>query len=193
VNDSIQSILEKKPINLLAYSDPYAKTILIKELINESNSKIIYLDFDLLFSGYIHSKLIPKSENLHLFQIQKQTWEEILQQTLLEISSNKSIVIIDSINVFYNLFTERNDVGRFINSNIMLLVNSAKISNSIILVNTFIPSKEKFNEEIPKYIVKTEFLSKFFLDMKNSFIKISSFSKELPEKITKIEIHSEII
>ena len=75
----------------------------------------------------------------------------------------------------------------------MLLVNSAKISNSIILVNTFIPSKEKFNEEIPKYIVKTEFLSKFFLDMKNSFIKISSFSKELLEKITKIEIHSEII
>ena len=189
----IQPVLAKKPINLIAYSDPYAKTVLMKELIGESNDKIIYLDFDLLFSGYIHSNIISKSENLSLFQVEKRAWENILQQTLLEISLNKCIVIIDSINVFYNIFTERSDVGRFINSSIMLLANSAKISNSIILISAFIPSREKISEEMPKYIIETELLSKFFLDMKNPFLIISTYSKDLPEQTTKIKIHSELI
>ena len=193
MNKIIQPVLAKKPINLIAYSDPYAKTVLMKELISESNDKIIYLDFDLLFSGYIHSNIISKSENLSLFQVEKRTWENILQQTLLEISLNKCIVIIDSINIFYNIFTERGDVGRFINSSIMLLANSAKISNSIILISAFIPSREKINEEMPKYIIETKSLSKFFLGMKNPFLTISTYSKDLPEQTTKIEIHSELI
>ena len=193
MNKIIQPILEKKPINLIAYSDPYAKTVLIKELITESTNKIIYLDFDLLFSGYIYSNIISKSENLSLFQVEKHTWMDTLQQTLLEISLNKCIVIIDSINIFYNIFTERADVGRFINSSIMLLANSAKISNSIILISAFIPNKEKINEEMPKHIIETELLSKFFLDMKNPFLIISTQSKNIPEKIIKIEIHSELI
>ena len=189
----IQPVLAKKPINLIAYSDPYVKTVLMKELIGESNDKIIYLDFDLLFSGYIHSNIISKSENLSLFQVEKRAWENILQQTLLEISLNKCIVIIDSINVFYNIFTERSDVGRFINSSIMFLANSAKISNSIILISAFVPSREKINEEMPKYIIETKSLSKFFLGMKNPFLTISTYSKDLPEQTTKIEIHSELI
>ena len=189
----IQPVLAKKTINLIAYSDPYAKTVLMKELIGESNDKIIYLDFDLLFSGYIHSNIISKSENLSLFQVEKRTWENILQQTLLEISLNKCIVIIDSINIFYNIFTERGDVGRFINSSIMLLANSAKISNSIILISAFVPSREKINEEMPKYIIETKSLSKFSLGMKNPFLTISTYSKDLPEQTTKIEIHSELI
>ena len=189
----IQPVLAKKTINLIAYSDPYAKTVLMKELIGESNDKIIYLDFDLLFSGYIHSNIISKSENLSLFQVEKRTWENILQQTLLEISLNKCIVIIDSINIFYNVFTERDDVGRFINSSIMLLANSAKISNSIILINAFVPSSEKINEDMPKYIIETDLLSKFFLGIKNPFLTISTYSKDLPEQTTKIEIHSELI
>ena len=193
MNKIIQPVLAKKPINLIAYSDPYAKTVLMKELIGESNDKIIYLDFDLLFSGYIHSNIISKSENLSLFQVEKRTWENILQQTLLEISLNKCIVIIDSINIFYNIFTERGDVGRFINSSIMLLANSAKISNSIILISAFVPSREKINEEMPKYIIETKSLSKFFLGMKNPFLTISTYSKDLPEQTTKIEIHSELI
>ena len=193
MNKIIQPVLAKKPINLIAYSDPYAKTVLMKELIGESNDKIIYLDFDLLFSGYIHSNIISKSEKLSLFQVEKRTWENILQQTLLEISLNKCIVIIDSINVFYNIFTERSDVGRFINSSIMFLANSAKISNSIILISAFIPGREKISEEMPKYIIETESLSKFFLDMKNSFLTISTYSKDLPEQTTKIQIHSELI
>ena len=193
MNKIIQPVLAKKTINLIAYSDPYAKTVLMKELIGESNDKIIYLDFDLLFSGYIHSNIISKSENLSLFQVEKRTWENILQQTLLEISLNKCIVIIDSINIFYNIFTERGDVGRFINSSIMLLANSAKISNSIILISAFVPSREKINEEMPKYIIETKSLSKFFLGMKNPFLTISTYSKDLPEQTTKIEIHSELI
>ena len=193
MNNPIQSILEKKIVNLLSYSDSYTKTAFMKELISESDNKIIYLDFDLLFSGYINSNMIPKSENLSLFQIQTKIWDDILQQIILEISSNRSIIIVDSINVFYNLFTERSDVGRFINSSIMLLANSAKISNSIILISVFVPSQEKINEEIPKYIIETELLSKFFLGIKNSFLIISSHSKVLPEQTTKIEIQSELI
>jgi len=192
VNNIIKQF-EKNTINLISYSDPYTKSIFLRELIAKSRNKIIYLDFDLLFSGYIRSNIISKSENLSLFQVKKQTWESILQQTILEISSNKSTIIIDSINVFYNLFTERSDVGRFINSSIMLLANSAKISNSIILVSVFIPRREKTVEETPRHIIETQLLSKFSLDRQNSSLTISTHSKASSEQVMKIEIQSELI
>ena len=75
----------------------------------------------------------------------------------------------------------------------MFLANSAKTSNSIILISVFVPSREKINEEMPKYLIETESLSKFFLGMKNPFLTISTYSKDLPEQTTKIEIHSELI
>ena len=114
----------------------------MRELIAESKNKIIYLDFDLLFSGYINADIIKKSENLSLFQIQKQNFEDAMHKTILEISSKKTIVIIDSINVFYNIFTERNDVGRFVNTSIILLTKFAIISNSINLILSLIPISE---------------------------------------------------
>jgi len=191
--NNITKYFEKNPINLITYTDPYTKTLLMRELIAESNNKIIYLDFDLLFSGYINADIIKKSENLSLFQIQKQTFEDIMHKTILEISSKKTIVIIDSINVFYNIFTERNDVGRFVNTSIMLLTKFAKISNSIILVNTFIPNKENLGDEIPKYMISSEFLSKFFLEMKKSFLTMITYPKEIPEETMKIEIGSELV
>ena len=190
---NITKYFEKNPINLITYTDPYTKTLLMRELITKSNNKIIYLDFDLLFSGYINADIIKKSQNLSLFQIQKQTFEDIMHKTILEISSKKTIVIIDSINVFYNVFTERNDVGRFVNTSIMLLTKFAKISNSIILVNTFIPSKENLGDEIPKYVISSEFLSKFFLEMKKSFLTMITYPKEIPEETMKIEIDSELV
>ena len=190
--NNITKYFEKNPINLITYTDPYTKTLLMRELIAESNNKIIYLDFDLLFSGYINADIIKKSQNLSLFQIQKQTFEDIMHKTILEISSKKTIVVIDSINVFYNVFTERNDVGRLVNS-IMLLTKFAKISNSIILVNTFIPNKENLGDEIPKYMISSEFLSKFFLEMKKSFLTMITYPKEIPEETMKIEIGSELV
>jgi len=191
--NNITKYFEKNPINLITYTDPYTKTLLMRELIAESNNKIIYLDFDLLFSGYINADIIKKSQNLSLFQIQKQTFEDIMHKTILEISSKKTIVVIDSINVFYNVFTERNDVGRFVNTSIMLLTKFAKISNSIILVNTFIPNKENLGDEIPKYMISSEFLSKFFLEMKKSFLTMITYPKEIPEETMKIEIGSELV
>ena len=190
---NITKYFEKNPINLITYTDPYTKTLLMRELIAESNNKIIYLDFDLLFSGYINADIIKKSENLSLFQIQKQNFEDVMHKTILEISSKKTIVIIDSINVFYNVFTERNDVGRFVNTSIMLLTKFAKISNSIILVNTFIPSKENLGDEIPKYVISSGFLSKFFLEMKKPFLTMITYPKEIPEETMKIEIDSELV
>jgi len=190
---NITKHFEKNPINLITYTDPYTKTLLMRELIAESNNKIIYLDFDLLLSGYINADIIKKSENLSLFQIQKQNFEDAMHKTILEISSKKTIVIIDSINVFYNIFTERNDVGRFVNTSIMLLTKFAKISNSIILINTFIPSRKNLGDEIPKYMISSEFLSEFFLEMKKSFLTMITYSKDIQEETMKIEIDSELV
>ena len=46
---------------------------------------------------------------------------------------------------------------------------------------------------MPKYIIENNLVTKFFLEMKNSFLTISEHSKDLPEQTTKIEIHSELI
>jgi len=57
-----------------------------------------------------------------------------LKSVIEKISNTKSLVIIDSLNGFFNLLEGRKDIGRLINSFLMLLVSSAKHTKSTVMV-----------------------------------------------------------
>ena len=95
-----------------------------------------------MYSGFISGGFVSRNENLQVFKPSSDELENILKKCIEKISSQQSILIIDSLNGFYNIFDEK-DSGRLINSFIMLLSFVAKTTNSQI----FLVSMARINEK----------------------------------------------
>lgn len=134
--------LNENTLTSVLCSEPFVKATFLSKLINEIDVPVIYLDFDLLYSGYVNSEMIPKSTNVSLFAPSKDDWNQVMKKILLMILNQKSVVIIDSLNGLYNLFDGK-DIGRLINAYIMLLVFVAKESGSSVLFSCMVRKKDK--------------------------------------------------
>ena len=97
----------------------------------------------MLYSGYVKSGVIPTHKNITLLSPNSDNLHENLKSVIAKISKIKSLVVIDSLNGFFNILENKKDLGRLINSFIMLLTSSAKNGKSIMLVG----SMSKLNDE----------------------------------------------
>jgi len=138
----IKPILEQNNLNSILCDEPFHKASLIERIIQNSDVPILYLDFDLLYSGFISANILIERKNLHLYRPTCKELESTLKIIIEKISSEKSLVIIDSLNGFYNVFDEKNS-GRLINSYIMLLAFVAKSTNSQIILTSMARINEK--------------------------------------------------
>ena len=138
----VKEYLNENTLSSVLCTEPFVKAAFLSKLIDQIDTPIVYLDFDLLYSGYVNSEMITKNENVSLFAPSKEDWNEILQKVLLMILNQKSVVIIDSLNGLYNMFDGK-DIGRVINAYIMLLVFMAKESDSSVLFSSMVRKKEK--------------------------------------------------
>ena len=123
---------EKNP-NIILCSKPFLKSEFLNRLVNSNNFPVIFLDFDLMYSGFFVSGMIKKNDNLKIFQISRNHWEKDLKEIVKQISREKVLVILDSLNGVYNMFDEL-ESARIINATIMLLSSVAKYTNSLIVV-----------------------------------------------------------
>jgi len=97
---SIMKIIELNTLNSIMFSDPFLKTIFLNKLILKTNTPIFYLDFDLLYSGYVTSNIISLRNDVTLYRPTKDDWIKTLKTILLKLSENKSMLIMDSLNGF---------------------------------------------------------------------------------------------
>jgi hypothetical protein len=189
--------LESNSPNLIMHADPFLKTNLLSKLTLTTNLPIIYLDFDLLFSGYISSKSITQNHGMMLYQPNRNDFLKIIKSILLEISEKKSMLIIDSLNGLFNFFHENKEAGRLVNSYIMLFCSFAKMSNSCILISGM--SRRKNNEEwvlsiTGRHIFETKQMNTIWIERQNSRIIAKLLDdKALPKKTYEIPIPSELI
>jgi hypothetical protein len=139
---NIQQMIFSASLNSISFDDAITKTYFFHKLVSAMDIPAIYLDFDLLYSGYIASNILPQSDIIRLYQPTEQTWNKLLVQTLGEISKEQHIVIIDSLNGFYNIFTNEKDAGRLINSFIMLLVSIGQKTKSVVLIGSLAKFKK---------------------------------------------------
>ena len=51
-NSKIESLLEKKILNMVFYDNSFTKTEFFIKIMSKQNIPIFYFDFDLLYSGY---------------------------------------------------------------------------------------------------------------------------------------------
>ena len=132
---AIQNILKQNATNMILYEDSFVKTAFFTKEISNWEIPIFYFDFDLQYTGFVKAAGTTAPNNLTLFYCQENdSFRKDLKSVIEKISNTKSLVIIDSLNGFFNLLEGRKDIGRLINSFLMLLVSSAKHTKSTVMV-----------------------------------------------------------
>ena len=119
--------------NIILYSEPFLKAEFLNELINSINYSVIFLDFDLLYSGYIVSEMIKKNDKVEIYRPSKIDWKKIISEIAKRISNEKFLIVIDSFNGFYNIFDEK-ESGRFINASLMFLSSIGRDGGSTVII-----------------------------------------------------------
>ena len=157
----LKDILSQKQINSILYSDPFVKAGFISKLVSEIKTNVLYLDLDLLYSGYVVSGTIPPQDNLTLYQPSKDTIGDILTEILVKASTSQVLVVIDSINGLFNILHHKKDVGKVVASIIVLLASITHVTKSYIVIS----SMARYKKEEGWVLSPT---GKRFIETKNS-------------------------
>ena len=194
---SIMKIIELNTLNSIMFSDPFLKTIFLNKLILKTNTPVFYLDFDLLYSGYITSNIISLRNGVTLYRPTKDDWNKTLKTILLKLSENKSMLIMDSLNGLFNLHNEKKDAGRLINSYIMFLSCVAKMSNSCIVLPSITRKKNDEGWALSitgRRVIESKQMTRIQLDQINSNMIANVIGeKDDTKQSIKIPIQSELI
>ena len=177
---NIKKEFEKNLPNILLFSEPFEKNLFLDKLITSIENSIIFIDIDLLYTGYVKSGMIKKKDNVELYQPNKENWEKDLSKIINKISKNKFFVIIDSFNRIYNMFDEL-ESAIFINSCIMLLSSLGRKTNSSVIV-TAMARKNENKEWIlspgGKQIIKSSKTGIYLLKKTNEGFIISTIENK---------------
>jgi len=178
---NLENILSQNKINSILYSDPFLKAGFIAKLVDDAKTDILYLDLDLLYSGYIVSGMLTTPSNLSLFQPTLELWNKILTNVLVKLSTKKSIVIVDSLNGLYNLLNERKEIGKLVNSYIMLITSMARKTGSYVIVASMVRFKKEEGwilSPTGKRLIETDMVKKILLKQDESGILLDFLNKE---------------
>ena len=146
LNDNLeyfQNEFKKNIPSLVLCSNSFHKIEFLNKIIISEKNPIIFVDMDLLYSGYIESKMIEQKENLMIFRPNKLDWKERLSEIICKISEKEFLIIIDSFNGIYNLFDDL-ESARFVNSCLMLLSALGKQSDCSIVVTGMAKKNDSF-------------------------------------------------
>lgn len=140
---NLDGILSRNHINSVLYSDPFLKAGFITRLVDDTKIDVLYLDLDLLYSGYVTSGIIPMPKNVTLYQPTADTITHTLTKLLVRASTSCALVIVDSINGLFNILNRKKDVGRLVASIIMLIASIGRITNSTLLLSCMVRYKKE--------------------------------------------------
>jgi len=184
---NIQKMIFSESLNSISFDDAITKSYFFHKLISTMDVPTVYLDFDLLYSGYVASNILPQSDDIKLYQPTEQTWSKLLVQILDEISKEQHIIIIDSLNGFYNIFTNEKDAGRLINSFIMLLVSIGQKTKSVVLLG----SLAKFKKDegwvllaIGRHVIEINKMNRLVLQKQDTELYLTLFDQNNSKKST---------
>ena len=180
-NLQIKDMLEQNILNVILYDDSFTKTTFFVKELSKWNIPIFYLDFDLLYSGFVKSSQTPLPKNITLLCPNADNLHENLKSVIGKISKIKSLVIIDSLNGFFNLLEDRKDTGQIINSFIMLLVSSAKNANSIVVIGSLsklIDENKWVLYNTGRHIIENKHMTKIQLTKSNGNIIVENLKPD---------------
>jgi hypothetical protein len=181
VEFNLENILSYDKINSILYSDPFLKVGFIAKLVQDTKTDVLYLDLDLLHSGYVESDMLPSPPHLFLFQPTIESWSKILTNILAKSSMKKSMIIIDSLNGLYNLLNEKKEIGKLVNSYIMLITSMARKTDSFVIVTSMARFKKEEGwilSPTGKRLIETNMVKKILLEQDSSGLVLDFLNKE---------------
>lgn len=140
---NLQTMLEQDLINSVFYPDPFLKAGFISKLVQDTKLEVLYLDLDLLYSGYVVSGTIPTEKNLTLFQPTTETLYKMIKEILVKASLSQTIIIVDSLNGLFNMLNRKKNIGKTVMSIMMLLASMAKMTKSYLVVTSMVRYKKE--------------------------------------------------
>ncbi len=172
----IQKEFEQNMPSVVLCLDPFHKAEFLNRLINSVENTIIFIDIDLLYTGYVESGMIQKKDNVIIFHPDKISWKEKLSEIISKVSKEKFLVVIDSFNGVYNMFDDL-EYARFINSCIMLLSHVGRQTSSSVVITAMARKKENDGWILSpggKQIIKSAKTGVYFLKKIKNNLTIST-------------------
>lgn len=140
---NLQTMLEQDFINSVFYSDPFLKAGFVSKLIQDTKLEVLYLDLDLLYSGYVVSEMLPAKKNVTILQPTSDTLYKMIKEILVKASLSQTIIVVDSLNGLFNIINQKKNIGKTVMSIIMLLASIAKITKSYLVVASMVRYKKE--------------------------------------------------
>ena len=175
----IQIKFEQNNPNIVLCSKPFHKVEFLDKLINSTEDPIIFIDMDLLYTGYVQSGMIQKKENVVIFCPNKINWKEKISEIISNVSKERFLIIIDSFNGLYNLFDEL-ESAIFINSCLMLLSSIGNQTKSSVVITGMARRKKDDSWVLSpggKHIIKSEKTGIYFLKKIGNNLIINTLNK----------------
>ena len=199
LHNIISNLLTIGGLNTLLFYNPYAK-LCFTSTITSYFRKTTYLDFDTTYTAYIRSNLIKNYtlNDISLFTPYEGELELSINKILSNIS-NSSLLIIDSLNSFYNLYYKKIDmeslkgisnIQHTLSNFLMILLKLCQSLRIPILVTSMIRYRKK-KEWIKTFTNKRLLQNKstviLFVEMQNNnifFLDIITHPTLLPTTLT---------
>ncbi len=188
---NLQTMLEQDLINSVFYSDPFLKAGFISKLVQDTKLEVLYLDLDLLYSGYVVSGIIPTEKNLTLFQPTTETLYKMIKEILVKASLSQSIIIVDSLNGLFNMLNRKKNIGKTVMSIMMLLASISKMTKSYLIVASMVRYKKEEGwilSPTGKRLIETKNSKKILLEYGKDGIVLN-----MPSDSCKLVIPSNLI
>jgi len=180
-NIKLESMLKKNTLNVILYDDSFAKISFFAKIMSKWDAPIFYFDFDLLYSGYVTAGEISLSKNITIISPTNDNLLENLKSVIDKTSKTKSLIILDSLNGFFNLLEDKNNAVRLANSFVMLLVSAVKGVKSCVIVG----SLAKLNDEdkwvlynTGRHVLESDHITKIQLTQSNNEVVVKTPNPE---------------
>lgn len=132
----LEEILSRTQVNSLLYSDPFLKAAFVSKLVSDTTRPVLYLDLDLLYSGYLTSGLLAPSPNVTIYRPTEDMVAAVLSEILSRASIDEVLIVVDSVNGLYNILGYEKQAGRKVAAVVMLLESFVRRTKSMILLSS---------------------------------------------------------
>lgn len=215
MNSIYDDLLESAALNTIIYDDPYAKLCLISTIIlqlrEQVRKKVLYIDFDTVFTAYVKAGLIPPlmvrklnpslySSDLLRIYLPNQKVDLDLADAIKHITE-ASLVIFDSINSFYSLFyfglkssnavkRELGNINHLLLIILMLLLRGTYFSKIPLLVTSMIRFRKNIGwirTPTSNRFLKSQSKVNLYVSMDNEndmSVSVLSHPRIAPQKMT---------
>ncbi len=114
-------------------SEPFDKMEFLDMMIRCTRYPVIFVDMDLLYTGYVESGMIHRRSDVTVFHPGRQDWMTEFSRIVSAASKKRTLVVIDSLNGIHGTFDDIESAG-FVNSCIMLLASLGRQAGSPVIV-----------------------------------------------------------